>query len=275
MPRTQSGRIALLALLAVILAALLLPPGVDWRDTYRPAALALLSGRSPYTVDTFFAAPWSLLPLLPFALLPEGLGRAALFAASVLALAFTAHRLGAKPLTLAAFLLSPPVMAGLLSADIEWLALLGFALPPQVGLFFVLVKPEIGLAVALFWLFESWRAGGLREVTRVFGPAALAFVVTLVAFGAWTLRWQNALHLNLAYNTSLFPGSLPVGAALLVAAVRTRRLELAIGASPCLSPYVLFQAWAGALIALVSTKVEMLVAVIGLWLLALARPLLG
>lgn len=62
---------ALLMLALVVVAASWLPPGIDWRDTYRPAALAIVSGRSPYNVDIYFAAPWALLPLAPFALLPE------------------------------------------------------------------------------------------------------------------------------------------------------------------------------------------------------------
>lgn len=131
------------------LAAEFLPPGIDWRDTYRPAALALLRGQSPYSVDIFFAPPWALIPLLPFAMLPESIGRAVLFLLALVCYAYTAFRLEARPPALAAFLASPVVMHGLLNSNIEWLPLLGFVLPPQIGLVFVTIKPQIGLAVAL------------------------------------------------------------------------------------------------------------------------------
>lgn len=125
--------ICLLAVAAVWAGARYLPPGIDWRDTYRPAARALLSGKSPYTVDIYFAAPWALLPLIPFALLPETIGRAVLLLVGLIAFAFTARRLGAKPLSMTAFLLSPPVLHCLLNSNIEWLPLLGAVLPPPRG----------------------------------------------------------------------------------------------------------------------------------------------
>lgn len=84
-----------------------LPPSIDWHKTHRPATLALFSGKSPYGEPSFLTAPWGLISLLPFAILPERVGRAALFMASIAAFAFTAHQLGAKPLALIAFLLSP------------------------------------------------------------------------------------------------------------------------------------------------------------------------
>ena len=66
-------------LILIVLAYAYLPDGIDWRDTYRPAALKLLAGQSPYDVLIFFAAPWGLIPLAPFALLPVRFGRVALF----------------------------------------------------------------------------------------------------------------------------------------------------------------------------------------------------
>lgn len=57
-----------LLIAVLVLASIYLPVGVDWRDTFRPAALMLLAGKSPFAVDIFFAAPWNLLPLIPFAL---------------------------------------------------------------------------------------------------------------------------------------------------------------------------------------------------------------
>lgn len=259
----------LFALLLIGVMSVCLPQGVDWHLAFRPAALELASGRSPYRVEGFFNPPWALLPLVPIALLPENLGRAILTLAGILCFAFTAWRLGGQPLSTALFLLSPPVLHCLLNANIDWLAVLGFVLPPQIGLFFVTAKPQVGIMAVIYWLANAWRKGGMREVTRVFGPLLLATAASLVLFGPWPLRAGQ--EVSLWWNASLWPMSIPVGLVLLVAALRTRRIEFAMGASPCLSPYVLLHSWSGALIALVRSPLELTAATVGLWILVIIR----
>ena len=249
-----------------------LPPGVDWHNTFRPAARELLLARNPYKIEGFFYATWALLPIVPIALLPENVGRAVFLLVSMLAFGFTAYRLGAKPVALLAFLLSPPVIHCLLNANIDWMPVLGFVLPPQIGLFFVVIKPQVGFAVGLFWLVEAWRKGGLREVVRVFGPVTAGLLASFIIFrsaGFWPLRFSHTL--TFWWNASLWPMSIPVGLALLVAAIRKRRIEYAMGAAPCLSPYVLFHSWSGALVSIVSLEAETVAAVIGLWVLVIIR----
>ncbi|GAP06394.1 hypothetical protein ATHL_01248 [Anaerolinea thermolimosa] len=265
----------LLAILLVVLGSLYLPDGIDWHYTYRPAALAFLSGKSPYSVDIFFSAPWSLLPLIPLAVLPENIGRAILFLLGLGLFTFTARRLGATPLSCVAFLLSPPVLHCLLNSNIEWMPLLGFVLPPQIGLFFLSIKPQIGIGVGIFWLVEAWRNGGFKEVVRVFWPISLALLVSWIVFGFWPLRFFDTLSLTRTYNASLWPISIPVGLTLLASSVRKRNIRYAMAASPCLSPYVLLHAWVGALAAIISLPIETIVAVFGLWILVLLRAIGG
>lgn len=253
--------------------AWVLPFGIDWRLTFRPAALAVWAGQSPYTIDIFGLAPWGIVPFLPFALLPESLGRAGLFVLSLGAFGWAAYRLGAKPLALGAFLLSPPVLNDLLNTNANWLVLLGFTLPPQIGLFFVAVKPQVGAGVAVFWLVEAWRKGGWREVLRVFGPLAIALGLSFLFFGFWPMRSLYVFTSSQTWNASLWPASLPVGLALLVTAVRLRQIRYAFGAAPCLSPYVLLHAWSGALLALAPAQMELLAAVAGLWVVVIIRAL--
>jgi hypothetical protein len=264
----------------VLLAALsaLLPPSIDWRLTYRPATLALLHGRNPYAAGVFSeapfsAAPWGLLPLIPVALLPLKVGSALLLLVSLIAFAYSAWQLGAGPVTLGAFLLSPPVLHCLLNGNIEWMPLLGFILPPQIGLFFVAVKPQTGFAVAIFWLAEAWHKGGWREVLRVFAPMTAALLVSFLLFGPWPFGARQLLTIADRFNASLWPMSIPVGLALIVSAIRQRKVEYAMPASPCLSPYVLFHSWSSAVIALAAHKIEMISAVIGLWVLVIIRAL--
>jgi len=258
-------------LIAVIVAAVAvyLPAPVDWRTAFRPAARAMLLTGDPYQVEGFFNPPWTVLPMIPLAFLPEQIGAALMFVAGLAGFAFAAHRLGASPIVLGAFILSPPVMHSLLNGNIDWLPLVGFVLPPQIGLFFILIKPQMGLAVALFWRSRPGVRGGLREVIRVFGPVGAALALSLALYGLWPLR--SSQEVGLWWNASLWPMSIPIGLALVAAAVRSRRIEYAMGAAPCLSPYVLLHAWSGALAAILKHRVEALAAIAGLWLLVAIR----
>jgi hypothetical protein len=270
----KSWKILVLALLLVFLLVLMgtvLPTAIDWHTAFRPAAWELLSGRSPYNIEGYFNAPWALLPLIPMALLPEHIGRSVLVLVSLIAYAYTAKQLGAKIYTIALLLLSPPVFHGLLHGNIDWLATLGFVLPPQIGLLFVVAKPQIGIAVVVYWLFDSWKTGGIKKTVQVFWPLTVLSLLSFLLFGFWPLRFEK--ELVLWWNASLWPALIPVGLGLLVAAIRKREIKYAFGASPCLSPYVLLHSWVGALLAIVGAFPEFLAAFVGLWVLVIIRYL--
>ncbi len=259
--------------------AQVLPVGVDWHLTFRPATLALIAGESPYTSAAVSApyggAPWGLIPLIPFALLPEKLGWGFLFVSSAVIFAMAAIRLGAKPVALTAFLLSPPVLHCLLNGNLDWLPALGFILPPQLGLFLLAIKPQMGSVVAVFWLVEAWRRGGWREIARRFGPLALGLVLSLLVYGWWPLNMLKISQHTTWWEASLWPTSIPVGLALTVAALRQRRIQYAIAASPCLSTHVVFHSWSGVLLAVSASTPEMVAAVLGLWVLVGLRFMAG
>ena len=264
------GLIAIIAMAAVIiLASNYLPRGIDWSETFRPAGLAVLRGKSPYSIDGFLYAPWAILPIIPFAWLPEAIGRTAFLFTSLFAFGYVAYKLGASTLSLAFFLVSPPILHCLLNANIDWLPLLGFVLPPQIGLFFVIIKPQIGIGVVLYWLFDTMRRGGLRETVRVFMPVSIALLASFALFGFWPTRFSAPI--TYWWNASLWPASLPVGLVLITASIRRSKIEFAMAASPCLSPYVLLHSWSGALVALAKLTPEMVVAVIGLWIVVIMK----
>ena len=161
--------------------------------------------------------------------------------------AWSIYRLGAKPLALAAFVASPLVMHSLLNANIDWMVVFGFTLPPQVGLFFVSVKPQMGSVVAVFGLFEAWRKGRLRGVLHVFAPFVIVLLLSFVIFGFYPLAWVMDRKVDQWWNASLWPISIPIGLTLVIAALYRRKIQFAMGAAPLLSPYVLFNAYSGAL----------------------------
>jgi hypothetical protein len=59
----------------------------------------------------------------------------------------------------------------------------------------------------------------------------------------------------------------------LVRAIKARQAELSMAASPFLSPYVLLHSWAGAVVSLAGSTLEMGAAVVGLWILVILRSL--
>jgi hypothetical protein len=168
-------------------------------------------------------------------------------------------------------LLSPLVLHVLLNGNVDWLAALGFVMPPQIGLFFIAIKPQIGIAVAPFWLIEAWREGGWKQAFKTFVPFTMVFLLSLLIYGLWPLEPFRVNVTEVFFNASLWPLSIPVGLALFVTSIRKRRIEYAMAASPCLSPYVLFYSWGGALLAIVSSVPETVAAVIGLWILVAIR----
>jgi len=271
-PRLNARMIGLLVLTAVlllILSALYMPAGIDWYETFRPAGLVVFRGRSPYAVEGFRYAPWTIAAVLPFAWLPERLGRACFFLVSLSAFGYTAYKLGAKPLTLGAFLVSPPVLHCLLNANIDWLPLLGFVLPPQIGLFFVIIKPQVGIGMAVYWGVKSLRHEGWWKTVKLFAPVSIAVLLSFLLFGFWPMRFAEPV--GFWWNASLWPASIPVGMALMASALLREKPEYAMAASPCLSPYVLLHSWSGALVALSRFQPEMVSAVVGLWIMVILR----
>jgi hypothetical protein len=266
--------LALAATVLVTLSTLYLPAGVDWHFVNRPGALALIQGQSPYeAVPNFSSPPWGVLLMAPLAVLPEALGRALLLLLSLGAFAYAAFRLEASPLALGAFLLSPPVLHCLLNANLDFLVLLGFVLPPPIGMFFISVKPQVGGLVGLFWCVNAWRQDRWRGLLRVAGPIGLAYLVSFALYGFWPSHYLGVARYSQGWNSSVFPLAIPVGLALTVQALRTRQIRWVLPASVCLSPYVLFHSYSAALIALTKNTPAMLAAVAGLWVVIALRVL--
>jgi hypothetical protein len=267
--RTQQALLFIMfSLLTFITVAvtLYLPELIDWERTYRPATILLISGHSPYDIKSFLNPPWALIPLIPIAFLPSKIGGGILFAISLSAIIYVAVRMGATPISLIGFLISFPVLFLLLFGQIDWLILLGILMPPQIGLFFVLVKPQAGLAIAIFWLFEAFHKGGIRRVLIEFSPVVIMFGLSTIIYGFWFLNTPSELF-TAKYNFSLWPLSIPIGAVLLINALRNRKKEISIMSSPFLSPYVAPHSWACALVAILPMQWEAVAASIGSWIM--------
>jgi hypothetical protein len=271
----QRVRVALLALagfaILTLVVSLVKEPSIDWQGAFYLAAQEVLHGRSPYNVINFLNVPWTLIPLLPLALLPVRIGSAAIFVLSLAIFIYVAYRLGARGIWIVIFLMAPPVIHSLYLGNIDALSLLGFVLPPQIGLFFVLIKPQIGLVMAIFWFGEAWRQGGVRSVVRVFAPVTLAALISVAIFGNWMTAERLDLQVYSTWNASWWPMGIPVGLVLCALSLRDRRRDYAMAASPFLAPYVTHSSWMGVVAALLPRKMELALAVIGMWIVALLR----
>lgn len=220
----------------------------DWSYTLRPAALALLSGQSPYTVATYVSPPWILLPLIPIAILPAQLGQVVVFWLTLATYATLARANGARPWSVVALLISYPVVYSLAYCQNDWLVLLGLVLPPWLGLLLLMAKPQIGIGVAFFLGYQAWSTGGLRKLVLLFLPLTILVLIAFALFGPALFTRPSTV--NSLANTSLWPRAIPIGLVLLVAALRRKSKFRSLVASPFLSPYVPIHSWAAVIIGL-------------------------
>ena len=145
----KTAIVAIAATALVIVMSAILPTAVDWHGAFRPAALEILHGRTPYTASGFFNPPWTAVLLIPFAILPEHIGRAVLVIVALATYAYVGYKLGGTKVTIPLLLVSPPVLHGILNGNLDWLAALGAGLPPWIGLFFLMINPQVSVAVCV------------------------------------------------------------------------------------------------------------------------------
>ena len=212
----------------------------DWW-VYPTTLKLVLSGNSPYDNAYYHNPPWTVILLAPLALLPTKLGEAFVLVIGLTAYAMIARHFGAGLFTMIVFILSPPILFDLYAGNITWLAMLGLLMPPWLGLFFVLSKPHLGIGIAIYWLVIAWRSGGIRNILKVFGPVAFAFLLSYLLFGTWFLK--SSWLTEVPFNKSIFPYGIAIGLVLLYLAISREELKLAAASSPFFAPYFPLHGW--------------------------------
>jgi hypothetical protein len=246
-----------------------LPISFDWLMSFRPAALAMLHGSSPYNGFGFYNPPWMLLPFIPFALMPEAVGKFCILVISLLAFAYIAYRFDRNPVVIGLFLLSSPVIGSLNTGGLDWFSMLAFVLPAQFGLIFATLKPQIGLGISLYWLIQSWRTGGIREVIKNFLPVSILLIGSVFLYGPWFIG-VNELS-NVEWNVSIFPYGIPIGFLLLGLAFIKREIAPAIPAGLFFAPYYSGSNLAVLLIPLFKNPKLLVIAWLCFWVFTLLR----
>jgi hypothetical protein len=242
----------------------------DWTPIRRGIG-EILKGQNPYSVDVnFFNPPWVAFLLAPLVVLPEGIGGQLNTLVGFFVFIYVAYRLKSSAFTTLIFILSPPVIVSLAFSNIDWIPALGLVLPPQIGLFLILTKPQIGVGVSIYWLMEAYQTGGISKVLKTFVPITVAFLLSFAIYGLYPLQ---AIRLtDIWWNSSMWPASIPLGLALLVYALRNRRFGLAIISGTLLAQYVSFNSWTFVLLGLLPETLVTITAFFGYWIFYFLRP---
>jgi hypothetical protein len=174
-------------------------------------------------------------------------------------------RRGADTITTLAFIFSYPVLFSLVYGQIDWIVFLGIFLKPQIGLFLILAKPQLGIGLALYWFFTIWHKEGMVKLTKTFSPVFVGFLLSMLIYGFWPARYEN-FQFGSHVNSSLWPLSIPIGLIILILATRKANLNISLISSPFLSPYVAPHAWSGAILGLIPDRHLVITASIGSWI---------
>jgi hypothetical protein len=240
--------------------------GVDWQ-IFRSATLHLLESGNPYLEPQFYNPPWILIPLIPLVFLPFKIGFALLMVLNVATYSYLLIKFGANIITALVLLLSPFVMVALTSGQIDFIAVIGVLLPPQIGLIFVLSKPQTCGLISIIWLIQAWKKGRWREIITVFLPVSILFLISFIIFGFYPLNYKNLTGNNVSWNSSFWPFSIPLGLWLLYKSIKKNKLNYAFPATPLLSPYFAYHSLPIAFIGLLPHQSIVIISIVITWLL--------
>jgi hypothetical protein len=230
----------------------------DYSAFYR-AGQALLAGTNPYDVRDYYnpltvavlMAPLSLLPFEIAYRIHAGIA----FALYCIAL----WRLSGRMLF--AMLLTPFVWMTVYYGNIEYLVLLGAALPAVVGIWLVTVKPQIGLVVFVLMTFELWRIHRMRSLLVLIPFAAMVGLSFALGMGRTPVER--------AWNISVWPWGLLPGALCMVWAIVKRDRKLGLVAAPLLSPYMTPYSWGAIMPGTMRGKLSAVALIVLGWIIVL------
>jgi hypothetical protein len=238
--------------LAIYLASFL--PTADWFATFDPAARGIFSGLAPYHQVGYVYPPWAVIPLLPIVLFPPDLAHGLMYVLSALLLFYILWRLKVGVVAAVAFFLSPTAIGALMVNNIDPIVISGILFPPIWGLFLLVIKPQIGFGVAVYYLVEIWREHGFQGALRVFAPVSIAWLVSAALFPIWIERMLR--NPEIIWNRSLFPYLIPLGLILLWMAFRYKNPYFAMASSLFFAPYHSFYSYIVVQIGLMHPDVE-------------------
>jgi hypothetical protein len=237
---------------------------IDWFGTFRPAVLCLINGNcDPYS--TIYNVPWSLFPLIPFALLPIDVGAVLLGLTALASFVLVGLRLSKHRLGVVAFVLNPFTYNALMFGNVEWLTLLGLVAHPAVGLFLLAIKPQMTAGVIAFILLEQVWKKNYRRCFIWLGWLGCATILSCMVTPLISRLFTYTAFHDTVMNTSVGWIGIPIGASLLIWSILNKQRAWAIAASPFLFAVVTPQSWLVVPLAMTALPTVAVAAAISLW----------
>ena len=235
-------------------------PDADWLKIYYPTAHRFMAGLSPYdrlypdcNYCVFVNPPWTLLITIPLTLLPAHLSRGLIFIASIFSTIFFGWKVKAKPIAAAIILLSPTVIGSLLAGNLDLILLPAIFLPPPFALLILMIKPQMGLGLAIYYLYNYITRRKWQELITAFSPVITALLFSAYFFPGWIEIVTN-MPSN-PWNRSIFPFGIPIALIIIYISVKDKNRLLSIGASPFMSPYLTFYSYSVLQFSLLDEKI--------------------
>lgn len=193
----------------------------------------------PYQFN-YFNPPWTIWLLLPLSAFTYQAGMLRLLTLIVF-LALLRSR-GGDLVSAVLLATSAPMLFLIANGNIEFLPALGLLIPArEIGLIFLLTKPQAGILATLAWV----RSSGGQRLWLLPLPALAVFLISLVVYGWWPAEVvSNIIHMkavgltHVEWNTALFPWSIPAGLYFLWRTWRDADEYHGVTATWLLSPYL-------------------------------------
>ena len=149
-------------------------------------------------------------------------------------------------------ILTPLVWFNITFANIEWLIILGATLPPSIGIWLIILKPQMGVGILLMWAIQY------RAKVSLFVPVVIVLIINFAVFGL-----PRPIPLgNWSYD--VFPWGVVVGVMMVSLAVQENDKGMALAAGLAFSPYIGITSWVGTA-GLAKTKLGLLTLIIMSW----------
>ena len=198
-----------------------------------------------------------LAPIVFLARMPLDIAVPILFMLNVMTCIWVSLRLGMNKFIVIPFFIFFGSMMNAVMGNIDGLLALGLLCPPWLGIIILMIKPQVGFPIALFWVAnELTKTGTMQQkvyrVALMLSPFIVLFVASTIMYGAWFLNSVDAI--GKSWNTAPWPLGIPVGVWLIGAGIQKRDISFALMAIPFVTPYLTIYTWSfsamGAFIAL-------------------------
>jgi hypothetical protein len=225
----------ILVLFVLVLFAIAIQPfpSSDWVERLYPAGVDFIHGLNPYRSGWLMNPPQVLLIIGPLALLGEQASHGVLAALTLVGLAFVCMKYKASPLTFLLFFGSCFTTYTIYNGNLEGILLPALFIPPTWGMPIMVIKPQIGAGYIIYHLWDSRKN---QKFIRIIFPLFFITILGIILYPGFLLNSYAVTSQR--WNLSFFPYGLPLAAIMLVVAAIRKQPELALAASPFMTPYL-------------------------------------